>query len=112
MTRSAFFRTLALPLLAGVLFLKPLHAKDAPKSQAQVLAPSLRPFVDDHTISGAVLMVSSPDKVLALETVGVSDLKTKEPMDADAMFWIASMTKPMTAMALMMLVEEGKLSID
>ena len=101
MTRSAFFRTLALPLLVGALVLAPLSAKDAPKSQ--VLAPSLQPFVDDHTIPGAVLMVTSPDKVLALETVGVSDLKSKEPMAADAMFWIASMTKPMTAMALMML---------
>jgi CubicO group peptidase (beta-lactamase class C family) len=81
-------------------------------AQPQTLAPALQPFVDDHTIAGAVLMVTTPDKVLALESVGVSDLKTKEPMRADAMFWIASMTKPMTAMALMMLVEEGKLSIE
>jgi CubicO group peptidase (beta-lactamase class C family) len=88
-----------------------LQAKDA-SAPPQVLAPSLAPFVDDHTISGAVLMVSSPDKVLAMEAIGVSDLKTQEPMRTDAMFWIASMTKPMTAMALMMLVEEGKLSID
>lgn len=109
MTRHAFSCTLALALLtlpfhAGVL------AKDAPASP--VLAPVLQPFVDNHTISGAVLMVSSPDKVLALETIGTSDLNTKEPMRPDAMFWIASMTKPMTAMALMMCVEEGKLSID
>lgn len=76
-----------------------------------VLAPALQKFVDDSTISGAVLMVTSPDKVLALETLGSRDLASKEPMKDDAMFWIASMTKPMTAMALMMLVEEGKLSI-
>lgn len=98
------------PVLGLALFIASPNAKDAPKSQA--LAPALQPFVDNHTISGAVLMVSSPEKVLALETVGVSDLKTKEPMRADAMFWIASMTKPMTAMALMMCVEEGKLSIE
>jgi CubicO group peptidase (beta-lactamase class C family) len=80
--------------------------------QPKALAPALQSFVDDHTISGAVLMVSSPEKVLALETLGVADLKTNEPMRADTMFWIASMTKPMTAMALMMCVEDGKLSID
>jgi CubicO group peptidase (beta-lactamase class C family) len=105
MTRSAFSVVLALALFAA-----PLLAREAPKSQALVSA--LQPFVENNTISGAVLMVSSPDKVLALETLGVSDLKTKAPMRADAMFWIASMTKPMTAMALMMCVEEGKLSID
>jgi CubicO group peptidase (beta-lactamase class C family) len=107
MTRSAFSAALAFTL---ALLAAPLLAKDAPKSPALVSA--LQPFVDNNTISGAVLMVSSPEKVLALETLGVSDLKTKEPMRADAMFWIASMTKPMTAMALMMCVEEGKLSID
>ena len=108
MTRSDF-STSATALLVLICF-SSLHAKDAAKSQA--LAPALQPFVDDGTIPGAVLMVSSPDKVLALEPLGVADLKTKEPMRADAMFWIASMTKPMTAMALMMCVEEGKLSID
>lgn len=108
MTRSAF-STFATALLVLVCA-SSLHAKDASKPQA--LAPALQPFVEDGTIPGAVMLVSSPDKVLALETLGVSDLKTKEPMRADAMFWIASMTKPMTAMALMMCVEEGKLSIE
>ncbi|HSI65687.1 MAG TPA: serine hydrolase domain-containing protein [Candidatus Saccharimonadia bacterium] len=109
MRHSAFLRARALVFLAIALH-TPLLAKDAPKKQA--LAPVLQSFVENQTISGAVLMVSSPEKVLALETVGVSDLKTKEPMRADAMFWIASMTKPMTAMALMMCVEDGKLNID
>jgi CubicO group peptidase (beta-lactamase class C family) len=109
MTRSAFFPTFALAWLA-LIHASPLVAKDAPKSQ--VLAPALQRFVEDGTIPGAVVLVASPDKVLALETLGVADLRTKEPMRADAMFWIASMTKPMTAMALMMCVEEGKLSID
>jgi CubicO group peptidase (beta-lactamase class C family) len=109
MTRLDFSRVLTLALLASGLQ-APLLAKDG--SKAGVLAPALQSFVEDQTISGAVVMVTAPDKVLAVETLGVSDLKTKEPMKEDAMFWIASMTKPMTAMALMMCVEEGKLSID
>lgn len=108
MTRFAFTRTLALTLLAPGI---PTSIfAEAPKSA--VLANALQPFVADNTISGAVLMVTSPDKVLALESVGMADLNTKAPMRDDAMFWIASMTKPMTAMALMMCVEEGKLNIE
>ena len=108
MTRFAFSRTLALALIAPG-FAVPVFA-ESPKTTN--LRSALQPFVDDKTISGAVLMVTSPDKVLALESLGSADLKTKEPMRDNAMFWIASMTKPMTAMALMMCVEEGKLNID
>lgn len=86
-----------------------LHAKEAAKP---AIAPALQRFVDDHTISGAVTLVVGKEGIKSLEAVGYSDLKTQAPMAKDAMFWIASMTKPMTSMALMMLVEEGKLSID
>jgi CubicO group peptidase (beta-lactamase class C family) len=72
---------------------------------------SLLPFIQSKTISGGVALVVSPDKVLALESQGFSDLEKQQPMQTDAMFWIASMTKPMTAMAVMMLVEEGKINI-
>lgn len=85
-----------------------LLARDLP----QQIAPALQPFVDDHTIAGAVTLVVGKEGVKSLESVGMRDLETKAPMPKDAMFWIASMTKPMTSMALMMLVEEGKLSID
>lgn len=73
---------------------------------------ALQPFVDDHTMAGAIGLVLSPDGVLALQPVGVGDLQKKTLLDEDSLFWIASMTKPMTALAVMMLVEEGKLSID
>ena len=86
----------------------PLLARDLPPQ----VAPALKPFVDDHTISGAVTLIVGKEGVRSLESVGLRDLESKEPMPKDAMFWIASMTKPMTSMALMMLVEEGKLSID
>ena len=85
-----------------------LIARDLPPQ----IAPALQPFVDDKTIPGAVTLVIGKDGIKSLETVGVRDLAAKDAMPKDAMFWIASMTKPMTAMAVMMLVEEGKLSID
>lgn len=98
---------------AGLLALfsfAPVQGKSPPK--APPVADSLKRFVEDHTIAGAVTLVVGKDKVLSVEAVGQRDLKSPKPMTAEAMFWIASMTKPMTSMALMMLAEEGKLNID
>jgi CubicO group peptidase (beta-lactamase class C family) len=76
------------------------------------LAAQLQPFVDDGTLAGAVLLVGSKDKILDLESVGYSNLAAKKPMAVDDLFWIASMTKPMTASLVMMFVDEGKLNVD
>jgi len=76
------------------------------------LAPNIQPFVENGLIAGAVLLAATKDRVLSLEAVGYSDLATKKPMTPDALFWIAFMTKPMTGTALMMLVDEGEVSVD
>jgi CubicO group peptidase (beta-lactamase class C family) len=72
----------------------------------------LQPLVDNHTIAGAVILVANKDHAAYLEPVGFSNLATKTPMRADSLFWIASVSKPMTATALMMLVDEGKVNLD
>jgi CubicO group peptidase (beta-lactamase class C family) len=72
----------------------------------------LQPFVDNHTLAGAVTLVASPDRVLSLEAVGYADVAARTPMKTDDLFWIASMSKPITATALMMLVDEGKVALD
>lgn len=76
------------------------------------LAPVLQPFVDRGVLAGAVVLVATPDRVLDLEAVGYADVALKVPMKTDALFWIASMSKPMTATALMMLVDQGKIALD
>jgi CubicO group peptidase (beta-lactamase class C family) len=76
------------------------------------IAGKLQPFVDGHALAGAVTLVSSADRTVSLEAVGYSDVGAKTPMTTDNLFWIASMTKPMTATALMMLVDEGKVHLD
>ena len=73
---------------------------------------AMQSFVDDKTIAGAVTLIVGKEGIKSLESTGVKDLETAQPMPKNAMFWIASMTKPMTALAVMMLVEEGELSID
>jgi CubicO group peptidase (beta-lactamase class C family) len=77
-----------------------------------VLAAKMRHFVDDGTLAGAVMLVGSRDKILDVETIGYANIATKKPMQPDDLFLIASMTKAMTASAVMMLFDEGKLSLD
>ena len=72
----------------------------------------LQPFVENHSLAGAVVLVADKDKVLTLEAVGFADVAAKKPMTTDAVFWIASQSKPITAVALMMLVDEGKVKLD
>jgi CubicO group peptidase (beta-lactamase class C family) len=82
--------------------------QDPPKGPAAVL----QPFVERHALAGAVTLVASKDKILSHEAVGFLDIAAKTPMRPDAMFWIASQSKPITAAAFMMLVDEGKVSVD
>ena len=72
----------------------------------------MQAFVKEKIISGSVTAVTTKDKMLSLETVGYADLKTKEVMRADHLFWIASMTKPMASVCVLQLQEKGKLSIE
>jgi CubicO group peptidase (beta-lactamase class C family) len=76
------------------------------------IAAALQPFVDKHELAGAVTLVASGDKVLDVATVGWADIGAKTPMRADAMMWIASMSKGITAAAFMVLVDEGKVKLD
>jgi CubicO group peptidase (beta-lactamase class C family) len=76
------------------------------------LTAAVQPYVDRHELAGAVMLVANKDRVLALETVGSADLETGTPMRPDALFWIASMSKPITATACMMLVDEGLVALE
>ena len=69
-------------------------------------------FVAEGQISGAVTLVGQRGRIVHLGAVGMADLEQQRPMTTDALFGIASMTKPITATALLILVDEGKLSID
>jgi CubicO group peptidase (beta-lactamase class C family) len=67
--------------------------------------------VDTGAFSGAVAAIARNGKVAYLTAVGFRDRAKTDPLRPDAIFWIASMTKPVTSVAAMMLVEEGKLDL-
>lgn len=102
------FRSLAAAFLGVLCFSTSALAEYKPGR----IATALQPFVGQNTLAGAVTLVADKDKVLSLEAVGWADIDQKKPMVTDSMFWIASMSKAMTAAGLMILVDEGKVKLD
>ncbi len=68
--------------------------------------------MDRHEIAGAVSLVARRGKVAWTHSQGVMNLESKQPMKDDTIFRIASMTKPIASVALMMLYEEGKFQLN
>jgi CubicO group peptidase (beta-lactamase class C family) len=97
---ALFLALVAFPCSAA----EPLPSKE--------LAAALRPFADRGTLAGAVVLVADKEQILALDAVGYSDVAAKTPIRTDAVFWIASQSKPITAAALMILVDDGKVKLD
>ena len=95
--------------LAALFLLAPLSRAADPFAG---IPKSVQPFVDKNEISGAVMMVATKDRILHLSAVGVSDISTGRPMQTGDLFWIASMSKPITALGVALLVDDGKLSFD
>ena len=98
----------ALKILGAVLLSSfPLFSAEAPKLDR--VDTAMQEMIEKKEIAGAVTVVVSKDKVLHLGTTGLADVESNRPMNEDTIFWIASMTKPVTAVAVMMLHDEGKL---
>src|SRR5213080_4464066 len=72
----------------------------------------LRQKSADKEIPGVVAMAANGNEVIYQGAYGKRDLSKDDAMTADSVFWIASMTKAITAAAGMQLVEQGKLSLD
>jgi CubicO group peptidase (beta-lactamase class C family) len=68
-------------------------------------------FIDDKTVAGAVTLVAQGDKVIDFQALGMADIEAGRAMQKDTIFQIMSMTKPVTAIGIMMLAEEGKLAL-
>jgi CubicO group peptidase (beta-lactamase class C family) len=95
----------------GLPLAKPAEVgmEDGPLS---AIAARMGQFVEQQQVSGAVTLVARQGKIVHLEAVGQADLENKLPMQKDSLFAVASMTKPITAAAIMILKDEGKLGLD
>ncbi|MFO1094439.1 MAG: serine hydrolase domain-containing protein [Planctomycetaceae bacterium] len=98
----------------AVAFLFPalaMAAEPLPPINADIQA-AMQAFVDRGELSGAVTLVADANRIRHLGAVGLADLSSKREMTPDNLFWIASLTKPIAATAVMILQDDGKLSID
>ncbi len=88
----------------------PVRGFDLAKLAA--VRPALQAFVDRGELAGVVTLTSQGGQIVQSEAIGWSDLETRTPMRSDTLFRIASMTKPITSAAALMLVEEGRIALD
>ncbi len=107
------FRVVCVALIgaAALLALAPARG-DIDADKLGRIRAALQPFVDQQEVAGVVTVVGRKDAILHLEALGSRSLEPKEPMTKDALFRIASMTKPITAIGIMILQDEGKLKVE
>ena len=110
----------ALALLSSAIAAGPFSAGNAESPASSSFSPEKLDRVGDYIrnevvtgiIPGAILLIQQHGHPVYFENFGVRDVATKLPMSADTIFRIYSMSKPITSVAAMMLVEEGKLSLS
>jgi CubicO group peptidase (beta-lactamase class C family) len=111
---SVLSAAVAIPLAAG----SPPLPRATPESvgldsaRLQGATDLLKQYAADRKIAGAVAAVARRGKIAYLETVGVQDLQSGAPMTERSLFRIYSMTKPVTAVAIMMLHEQGRFALS
>lgn len=76
------------------------------------ITPVMQRYIDDNLVPGVVTLIARRGKVVHFEAQGYMDAENEIPMRSDAIFRIASMTKPITSVALMMLWEEGAFQLN
>jgi CubicO group peptidase (beta-lactamase class C family) len=107
--------TLALlPALADAgdgLFDKPAGARLSPAKLSRI-DDFLRGEIDAGKIPGAVLEIRQRGKIVYRKFFGVRDVRSRRPMTDDTIFRLHSLTKPITSVAAMMLIDQGKLRLD
>src|SRR5688572_5684415 len=103
---------LTLPLQAGPV--PAGKAEDAGLSTERLarIKEAVQRHIDNGNVPGAVTLVARNGKVVHMEAHGVIDVEARRPMPKDGIFRLASMSKPITAVAVMMLVEEGKIRLN
>jgi CubicO group peptidase (beta-lactamase class C family) len=116
-----------LPLIIALVCMKPLaHAQvktsvlKETSPQAAGLSPErlarlekvMNEYVDNQWVNGCVAMIVRNGQVAYYKAFGYEDINAKKPMQKDAIFRIASQTKAITSVAVMMLYEEGKFMLD
>ena len=76
------------------------------------IRPVMQNYVDDGRIPGFLTVVARRGKIVHFETIGMRDIENNKPIEADTIFRIHSMSKPITSVAVMVLYEDGHFQLD
>jgi CubicO group peptidase (beta-lactamase class C family) len=111
MYRRCLLSLLAVALLAPAQSTNPAAAGMDP-ARLDALKARMREFAQQGRVSGIVTLLQRNGALALLDATGFQDLESKTPMRPDTIFQIMSMTKPVTGVAVMMMVEEGRLRLS
>ena len=119
LSRIALMTIAVLPLLATPVA---IASDDLPRAKPEEVGVSterlhridevIQRHIDNRHIAGAVTLVARKGRVVHFEAQGLKDLESKQPMTKDTLFRMASSTKPVTGVAIMMMIEEGKVRLN
>ena len=107
-------RLIVLSVFCGTLLSASAQSNTAPGVNGAIvsrIAPQVDRFVQDKTVAGAVTLVARGNDTIEFQATGMADIEAGRAMQQDTIFQIMSMTKPVTAIAIMMLAEEGMLAL-
>ena len=107
---AALLALLVFPLTAATSKAKPEEVGLSSERLTRIHT-AIQHHIDAGDIAGAVTLVGRKGRLAHLEAQGVMDLASKKPMATDTIFHLASMTKPIAGVAILMLMEEGKLRL-
>jgi CubicO group peptidase (beta-lactamase class C family) len=106
-----FLVTLAFPLTAASTRARPEEVGLSSERLSRIHA-AIERHIEAGDVAGAVTLVARRGRLAYLEAQGLMDVASKTPMATDAIFHLASMSKPITGVAIMMLMEEGKVRLS
>ncbi len=108
MRRLLLIFTCGISLFAAALSVTAPERAGMSSERLKRLTASMRGYIERGEISGVVTLVARHGKIVHLEPQGLAAIASRSPMRADSIFRLASMTKPITSVAVMMLLEEGR----
>jgi CubicO group peptidase (beta-lactamase class C family) len=106
------FRSVVVGLVLMVLTAATFAAESEPPASPEVTA-AMQPYLDQYKLAGVIGIIADRNgKVHYKNLLGYAEVEAKKPISEDNVFWIASMSKMFVGASIMMLVDEGKVSLD
>jgi CubicO group peptidase (beta-lactamase class C family) len=112
LTSIAIVAFMGLPLVAGTIPVGKPEEVGLSSERLKRIGEAVQRHIDAGNVAGAVTLVARKGRIAHFEARGMMDLESKKPMPKDGLFRLASMSKPITGVAIMMLVEEGKVRLN